>query len=127
MMTITSRDNSLLRRVRAVRDGKIDDLIFVEGLRLCEEALRSSLPIEAVIYSEEIARKEKAKRLLKELNEACDLLASVSEMLLASVSYTKTPHGLIVLAQRPETDLAKFIASQPAMPLLVVMHGINNP
>ena len=124
---ITSRDNSLLRRVRAVRDGKIDDLIFVEGLRLCAEVLRSSLPIEAVVYSEEIARKEKAKQLLNELNDLCGRLVSVSETLLASISYTKTPQGIIVLAARPEMDEAKFTARQPATPLLVVMHGINNP
>src|ERR1700694_177569 len=55
-MNITSRDNSLLRHARAVRDGKVDDSIFVEGLRLCEEALSSGLEIEAVIYSEEITR-----------------------------------------------------------------------
>ena len=46
---ITSRDNSLLRQARAVRDGKLDELIFVEGLRLCEEARRSNVTIEAVI------------------------------------------------------------------------------
>jgi len=40
-MHITSRDNSLLRQARAVRDGKLDDLIYVEGLRLSIEALRS--------------------------------------------------------------------------------------
>ena len=55
-MHITSRDNSLLREARAVRDGKIDDLIFVEGLRLCEEAYRSKLEIEAVIASDELLR-----------------------------------------------------------------------
>ena len=43
-----------------MRDGKVDELIFVEGLRLCEEALRSGLTIEAVIVSDELARKEKA-------------------------------------------------------------------
>lgn len=38
---ITSRDNSLLRHVRAVRDGRVEEAIFVEGMRLCEEALIS--------------------------------------------------------------------------------------
>src|ERR1043166_3686414 len=61
-MNITSRDNSLLRHARAVRDGKANESIFVEGLRLCEEALRSGLKIEAVIFSEQIARKERAER-----------------------------------------------------------------
>lgn len=125
--TITSRDNSLLRRARAVRDGKIAGVIFVEGLRLCDEALRSRLSLEAVIYSEELAQKEKAKRLLNQLQEVCDRLASVSEALLGSISYTKTPQGIVVLASRPEMDETKFKAGQSAMPLLVVMHGINNP
>jgi hypothetical protein len=59
MANITSRDNSLLRQARAVRDGKVDELIFVEGLRLCEEVLRSGLEIEATIVSDELAQKEK--------------------------------------------------------------------
>jgi TrmH family RNA methyltransferase len=126
-MIITSRDNSLLRRARAVRDGKFDDSIFVEGLRLCEEALRSGLPIEAVIFSEELARKEKAARLLDELGEVCERLASVSEKLLESISYTKTPQGIVLLAGRPTRDEASFSARQPASPLIIVMHGINNP
>ena len=54
-MQITSRDNSLLRQARAVRDGKVDDLIFVEGLRLCVEALRADLELEAVIVSDQLA------------------------------------------------------------------------
>jgi len=62
-MKITSRDNSLLQRARAVRDGKAEQSIFVEGLRLCEEALRSGLEVEAVIYSEQIAKKDRAARV----------------------------------------------------------------
>lgn len=127
MMTITSSDNSLLRRARAVRDGKAEESIFVEGLRLCEEAFLSGLPIEAVICSEELARKDKAKKVLDELSGVCDHVALVSETLIASISYTKTPQGIVVLASRPEMDATKFKASQPATALLVVMHGINNP
>lgn len=124
---ITGRDNSLLRRARAVRDGKVDELIFVEGLRLCEEALRSGLRIDSVIYSEEIASKERAARLIEDIGKVSKRLASVSENLLASISYTKTPQGIVALAARPEMDEAKFKSSQPASPLLMVMHGMNNP
>jgi TrmH family RNA methyltransferase len=124
---ITSRDNSLLRRARAVRDGKEPESIFVEGLRLCEEALSSHLSIEAVIYSEQIARKERAGRLIDALGKLAEKSASVTEKLLESVSYTKTPQGIIVLASRPADDETHFRAKQPASSLLVVMHGINNP
>jgi len=124
---ITSRDNSLLRRARAVRDEKIDDLIFVEGLRLCEEALSSGLKIESIIYSEEIARKERAAGLISELSKIANQYATVSEKLLATISYTKTPQGIIVLASRPTIDEKRFKREQPATPLLVIVHGINNP
>ena len=127
MIRITSRDNSLLREARAVRDGKVDDLIFVEGLRLCEEALQSGLPIKSVIYSEEIAEKERAARFVEEVRTASDRLAAVSEKLLASISYTKTPQGIILLAERPEQGQATLEAQSQHHALLVILHGINNP
>ena len=124
--TITSRDNSLLRRARAVRDGKAEESVFVEGLRLAQEALLSGLRIEAVIYSDELGRKEKAQKLLNDLGQACERTAEVSETLLASISYTKTPQGIVVLAARPQIAESQF-GSGATVPLLVVMHGINNP
>jgi TrmH family RNA methyltransferase len=125
--TITSRDNSLLRQARAVRDGKIDDLIYVEGLRLCEEAQRSNLTIEALIVSEELLRKERAAGAIAELSRVSKRTASVSEKLLESISYTKTPQGIVVLAERPESSEDRLAESVEANPLLVVLHQINNP
>ncbi len=124
---ITSRDNSQLRLARAVRDGKNTDYIFVEGLRLCEEALRSALEIEAVIVSEELLRKERAAAAVAELEQAAGRSASVSEKLLESISYTKTPQGIVVLARRPESSEKRLSASIGRNPLLVVLHQINNP
>jgi RNA methyltransferase, TrmH family len=126
-MHITSRDNSLLRQVRAVRDGKINELIFIEGMRLCEEAHRSNLEIEAVIVSEELLRKERASPAIAELSRVSQRVASVSEKLLESVSYTKTPQGIIVLAQRPAASEERLSANLNAKALMVVLHQINNP
>ena len=126
-MMITSRDNSLLRHARAVRDGKSHESIFVEGLRLCEEALRSQLGIEALIYSDQLATKERAAALIRELDKMAAKSAAVSEKLLASISYTKTPQGIIVLATRPTTNRKRFAQNQDGIPLLVILHGINNP
>src|SRR3954447_6306732 len=111
-MKITSRDNSLLRHTRAVRDGKIDDSIYVEGLRLSEEALRSGLQIEAVIYSEQLTKKDRAAQLISELVSVADKAASVSEKLLESISYTKTPQGIVVIARRPAAGAQEIAARQ---------------
>ena len=124
---ISSRDNSLLRLARAVRDGKDDKLIFVEGFRLCEEALRSQLSLHAVIFSNEIARKDRAAALLAELSGECDRLGEVSESLLATVSYTKTPQGMIVLAARPTTGKENLERQTGSPQLIVILDGINNP
>ncbi|HEY6231822.1 MAG TPA: RNA methyltransferase [Pyrinomonadaceae bacterium] len=124
--TITSRDNSLLKLARAVRDGKTAEYIFVEGLRLCEEALRSGLPIEAVIISEELAAKEKWADIIAALAGASKRVVLVSEKLLESISYTKTPQGIILLAVRPEASEER-VGSVDEHSLIIVMHRINNP
>ena len=124
---IKSKDNSLLRRARAVRDGKIDDLIFVEGLRLCEEALSAGLKIEAVIYSEEIAVKERPAQFLKQVSAVTERQASINERLLATISYTKTPQGIVVLARRPDSSSKQLIVEESKDALIIVMHGVSNP
>lgn len=126
-MEITSRDHSLLRLARSVRDGKTPEFVYAEGLRLCEEALRSGLQIEAVIVSEELAAKEKAAELVSKLAEASNKAATVSEKLLESISYTKTPQGIVVLASRPNSSQEHFATKQKEPALIVVMHRINNP
>ena len=126
-MNITSRDNSLLRQARAVRDGKVDELIFVEGLRLCVEALKSKLNLEAVIASEELIRKDKAAEAFAQLSNAARRVGTVSEKLLESISYTHTPQGIVVLARRPEASQQRLASNLKSDPLLVVLHEINNP
>jgi len=127
MKTITSRDNSLLRQARAVRDGKAKGLIFIEGMRLSDEALRSGLGITAVIVSDELARKDKAAQLIEKLQAASDRVVVVSEKLLDSISYTKTPQGIVVLASRPRAGEKQLGDNMKDPALIVVMHRVNNP
>ena len=126
-MLIVSRDNSLLRQARAVRDGKVDELIYVEGLRLCVEALKSKLKLEAVIASEELIRKPQASESFAEISKAAARVATVSEKLLESISYTKTPQGIVVLARRPDASQQRLETSLTDRALLVLLHHINNP
>jgi len=124
---INSKDNSLLREARAVRDGKVTELIFVEGLRLCEEAVNSKLRIPALIFSDQLAQKTKPAELIKRFASVAERVGVVSEKLLASISFSKTPQGVVMLAWRPEISAAHFEQLQPTSPLLVVMHRITNP
>ncbi len=110
-----------------MRDGKITESIFVEGLRLCEEALRSNLSIEVVIYSNQIGKKPRARQFIDEIPVKARRVVAVSEQLLESISYTATPQGIVLLAKRPRGDRNALKNSKTGRPLLVIMHKINNP
>ena len=124
---ITSRHNPLAQRARLARDGRDAGLVFVEGLRLCEEAARSGLAAEVILFTERLTRDERGTQLLTALRERASAVSEVSETVLASVSDTKTPQGVVLVARRPATDRASFERALPAEPLLVVLHGVGNP
>ncbi|HEY9284843.1 MAG TPA: RNA methyltransferase, partial [Pyrinomonadaceae bacterium] len=125
---ITSRHNALAQRARRVRDGRDAARVFVEGLRLCEEAARSNLAVEEVLFTEKFAAGERGARLLADLRAAARAnVAEVSEGVLASVSDTKTPQGVALVARRPATDRESFARALPPDSLVVVLHGVGNP
>jgi RNA methyltransferase, TrmH family len=123
---ITSRKNPLAQRARAVRDGRERESVFVEGVRLCEEALNASVVFEAVLYTRSLADEERGSSLLQKLQSVCRNTQAVSEDVLESVSDTKTPQGVVALARRPETGRGR-VERAAGVPLVVVMHRANNP
>ena len=135
---ITSRSNALVKHVRAVRDGKVTEQIFIEGMRLSEEIVisqryRAALAVEDVLYTENFTRNERAADLINSLSGTSRRTTVVAEDVFVSISDTKSPQGVIVLAQRPRTDMETFEQRidgaqliDPA-PLVVMLHRINNP
>ena len=127
MLEITGKDNLRLKHARAVRDGRETDLLFVEGLRLAEEIAATDLEIVEYFFTEEFAESERGAKLLGKLADA--RAAILSENLLASISDTKTPQGIVVLAKKPEIGRAVLEAAltRAEIPLLLVLHKLNNP
>lgn len=131
MLKIESRDNQRLKLARQVRDGKIERLIFVEGLRLAEEFLRSDLRAEEIFLSEDFLAGERGKSFLeKAAAMANDVsLFEVSEKIFASLADTKTAQGVVLIARKPESGKAKIEANlaNKSAALVVVLQRINNP
>ncbi len=124
---INSRQNTLVKQARAVRDGKIKELVFVEGVRLCEEAASAGLSIEAVLFTESISHDSRGAALRASLESTGGQLYVVSESVLESISDTKTPQGIVALARRPLTNQEALTAKKLGTPLIVILHRINNP
>ena len=123
---IRSRGNASVRRARAVRDGRDRDFIFVEGVRLCEEALGAALDIETVFHAETVREDERGSRLLSSLERAGGRLLTITEDVLDFISDTKTAQGVVALARRPRATEDAF-EPLAGVPLVVVLHRLNNP
>jgi TrmH family RNA methyltransferase len=123
---ITSRKNPLVQHARAVREGREEGLIFVEGVRLSEEAAGAALMFEAVLYAESLERDERGALLLKRLRSLCARVLPVGESVLESVSDVKSAQGVVAVARRPRTG-REVVETPKATPLVVIMHRVNNP
>ena len=123
---ITSRKNSLALHARSVRDGRERESIFVEGLRLCEEALSTGLGFDFVLYTRSLEDASRGARLLASLRETGARVVAVSDAVLESVSDTKTPQGVIAIARRPQPG-PELLERVTSTPLVVILHGANNP
>jgi RNA methyltransferase, TrmH family len=124
---LTSRHNPLVQRARAVRVGREPALIFVEGLRLAEEAVAAALKVECVLFTERIMHDARGASLLAALHQAAAHIYEVSDSVMDAVADTKSPQGIVLLARRPHTEQAAFETAQIGSPLIAILHGVNNP
>ncbi|MCY7348946.1 MAG: RNA methyltransferase [Pyrinomonadaceae bacterium] len=128
MLKISSRDNEKIKFARKVRDGSVDNLIFIEGSRLAEESLRSALKISDVFFTEDYARTERGKKFL--LTVKTSNLAEVSGKVFDSLTATKNSQGIIVIGEKPVADqntIEAKLSKISKISLLVLLHQINNP
>ena len=123
---ITSRKNPLVQRARSARDGRESGLVFAEGVRLCEEALRAGVGLEFVLYTRSLAEDARGAGLLEKMRDVCQAVHLVGDDVLESVSDTKTPQGVVALARRPRTG-REVVERAGGVPLVVVIHRANNP
>jgi RNA methyltransferase, TrmH family len=126
---ISSRDNAKLVTARKVRDGRIKGSIFIEGLRLAEEAVRSALNIENGFAKSDFGDTQRGRELLDSLHRSNVAIAEVPDRLFDSIADTKNSQGIILIAERPgngrsriEEDLR---SRDPA--LVVFLSEINDP
>jgi TrmH family RNA methyltransferase len=120
---ITSRENRWLKRFRAALAGERGDdgIVGVEGVRLVEAALGSSLPVEAILVSESGTRH--LPRVAPVLASAVPVLRT-SDKLFAGVADTKAPQGIAALVQPRQATIESLLHGTA---LLAVLVGVQDP
>jgi TrmH family RNA methyltransferase len=126
---ITSPANERLKQVRRVREGREPGLMFIEGERLIESCLHSPVELVACYHSDEPT--ERAAAILEELaRRECPLLVTAAAV-LATLSDTVSPQGMILIARRPHydagSDLDRLLGDEGTVPLIVGIDAVQDP
>lgn len=129
MLKISSRENRRIIHAGKVRDSLIKNQIFVEGLRLAEEVLRSQLKISDVYFTDIFSKNERGQDFLRKVENYHP--TEVSEKVFNSLSDTKNPQGIVLICEKPETNREIFEIGLESrshkIPLVVLLHKTNNP
>lgn len=127
MQKITSRDNKSLKFARKVGAGLVKEQIFVEGTRLANEVLKSSLVLTEVFLSEHFTKTQ--PEFVERLGTANTKI--LPDKVFDSIAKTKSSQGIVVLCKTPATGKhlieAKFQNKRFTLPITILLHRISNP
>lgn len=121
---ITGKENQKLKIARKVRDRKIDDLIFVEGLRLAEEALKSEINIIECFVDEKFGNTERETLFLEKIDKKSVQIYVVQNKLFDSIADTNNSQGIILIVEKSKKSFENFIHKNKHF---ICLHEINNP
>jgi len=121
---IRSRQNSQIKRLRALFSGNADDdgLAVVEGEHLVQEALRGNAQVREVFLREDAAGKFSV--LLRGLPAETPVHVAAADVFDSAVGVA-SPQGIAAVVVVPSHGLGAVLSS--GVPLLVVLDGVQDP
>lgn len=109
---LTSLQNPLVKQIRKLQKTKErhrQKLFLLEGTHLIEEALSMQWPLTAICYTD--AWKQRYEELWQRLSESSSRLELVSEEVVATLTTTIHPDGVVAIAPRQRSH--SFPSSEP--------------
>ena len=122
---ITSRQNPLVKRFRRVRAMGERQHVFLEGVRLIEDAIKTGVHFESVAFTAELESSERGAVLLESLRRVQCRGALVSKQVMEAIADTRTPQGVAALVSRPYLGLDDLFSNSPD--LLVIADELQDP
>jgi RNA methyltransferase, TrmH family len=122
---ISSRQNPLVKRFRRVRTGSEYHFLFIEGIRLIEEAVRAGAHFESVAFTGEVEDGDRGQALLDSFDHVQCRGAFVSSQVMEAISGTESPQGIAAIVTRPVFGVDDVFAARPE--LVVVVDQLQDP
>jgi RNA methyltransferase, TrmH family len=129
---ITSRDNRWLKLFRLTLRGGLateNGSVGVEGVRLVEEALRSTAAVEAVLFSEAGERHRERLAPLISRGEMAFPVLRTTDRLFEGIADTEHPQGVAALVRPRQVSVEDLLVTPEGKcsPLVVVLAGVQDP
>ena len=106
-MTVTSKDNQWVKEWRRLNDSakyrRESGLFAIEGARLCADALRSNVPLQAVLYTSSALAAY--GNVVEPLLAAADTAVEISPELSRYMGDTMNPQGVFCVAKMLDNSL----------------------
>src|SRR5215217_3274891 len=124
---ISSRDNTKVKLARSVRDGRHGGMIFIEGVRLAEEVLRSRLQVHDAFISYELLETDRIRPIVENLRTIGAKIHIVDQKIADSLSDTNNGQGIALLAERPSDLRLESLLCEKGLglPIVVFLEKIN--
>ncbi|MDU3843511.1 MAG: RNA methyltransferase [Clostridium perfringens] len=120
MLEIESKNNNLFKEIKKLKEKKHrikSNKYLIEGLRFVEEAIKSKVSIDSIIFTESF--KEKNPELFLKINENIKLI-QMNEALLKQLCSTENPQGIVGVINMQNKELK-------SVELVVLVDKVQDP
>lgn len=125
MKHITSRQNPLVARCRAVAQGDDRTLLLLDGVHLVDEALAAGWTMREVAVSQTAMDTEEVATLAARLQDAGVDVMSATSAVMAALSPVQSSSPIVALAARPHASDADLFRT--SVPLVVAANDVQDP
>ena len=121
---MTSRQNAVVKRFRALAQERADDEVLLDGMHLVEEALASGIRVDTALFSETAARGRLAK-LVRAVERTGSRTVAVTDAIFPSVSPVQHASGVVAIARVAAASIDDALRTRPS--LLLLLDGVQDP
>ncbi len=122
MKLISSKDNSIIKTAKQLQQKKFRDktgTFLIEGYHLLEEALKSRMLFDFVVFSEEVLDKTEARALVALLEENHIDCYKMPDQIFQTLVETESPQGVVGAVHKPKWD-ERAVLHKPEGNILVL-------
>jgi TrmH family RNA methyltransferase len=121
---ITSRQNPIVARFRAVARGDNADLLLLDGVHLVAEALGSGLRLREAAAVTAGTDGDEIDELTERLRRERVPVTAVSSMVMTALSPVRSTSPIVAIAERPSANPARVYGQTP---LVVIAIDVQDP